>query len=74
MGHESNILHLLQRSGEELAARVQIWLYFGLLSYFCGCNVSMARFYDVYAAVGYCVLCTARLRFLLDKRKSLDGD
>ena len=70
--NESNTLQWLQCSDEGLARRVQIWLYFGLLSAFCGCSVSKAFFYSVDDVTEYPCLITARLHHLLDKRKSLD--
>lgn len=69
---ESNNLGWLQCSDEALARRVQIWLYFGLLSAFCGCNVSKAYLSGVDEMTGCRYLSTARLHHLLDKRKSLN--
>ena len=70
--HESNSLQWLQCSDEELARRVRIRLYFGLLSSFCRCNVSKAFLCSVDEVTGYSYLTTARFYHLLDKRKSLD--
>ena len=68
---ESNSHQWLQCSDEELARRVQIWLYFGLLSAFCGCNVSSASLCCVDENTHYRYLSIARLYDLLEKRKNL---
>ena len=70
--NESNRLRWLQCSDEELARRAQIWLYFGLLSAFCGRNIPKASLRGIDEISGSSYLSTARLHHLLDKRTGLD--
>ena len=62
-------LQWLQCSKEELARRVQAWLYFGLLSSFCGHVIPRNIFRDIEGANGTPRLSTARLPQLLDTSK-----
>ena len=72
--NESNKNQWLQCPDEELARRVQAWLYFGLLSAFCGHNIAKISLHVIDEVTGYPSLSTARLHHLLDKRQSLaDG-
>ena len=66
---EIKISQWLQCSDEDLARRVQLWLYFGLLSEFCGFLVPRAIFRHFDASTGALRISTARLPQLIDSRR-----
>ena len=67
---ETDNLRWSQCSDVELAKRVQLWLYFGLLSEFCGRVVPQAIFRSGDMYTGRLTLTTAELpRFIDDRRR-----
>ena len=69
---QSNNLRWLQCPDDELARRVQSWLYFGLLSAFCGRTIPRASLRGIVESTGHLYLSTAKLHHYLDERKNLD--
>ena len=67
--YEIGGLQWLQCSREELAKRVQVWLYFGLLSGFCGHVVPKNIFRGNHGMDGAPLLSTMRLPQLLDTHR-----
>ena len=68
----SNSLGWLQCEDDELARRVQSWLYFGLLSAFCDHTISRAFLCRIDEFTGIRYLSTAKLHQVLDKRRNLE--
>ena len=62
-------LEWLRCSDEELAKRVQLWLYFGLLSEFCGRVIPRASLRAIDQTTKSPRLCTTQLSQLLQAQK-----
>lgn len=69
----SNSLRWLQCSDDELARRVQTWLYFGLLSAFCGNTIARASLCRIDELTGSHYLSTTKLHHYLDKRENSES-
>lgn len=67
--HRPHSLQWLRCSDNILARRVQVWLYFGLLSEFCGCVIPQHTFRCADGLTGTPRLSTIRLPQLVDTHK-----
>ena len=67
-------LQWLQCTDDELAKRMQLWLYFGVLSSFCGHVIPRAALRDTDLSTNTIRLSTAQLPCMLNTRKVADSD